>query len=1064
MKLIYILILSFTALLNAQSFGQNKVQYRDFDWNFIQTSHFDIYYYGEEQDLADFTAKVAEESYEQISLHLRWDLKRRVSIMVYNSHNEFQQTNVVGTYMREGIGGVTELFKNRVVFPFEGNYEQFRHVIHHELVHAMINDMVYGGSMQSIVSSRTRIRVPIWSNEGLAEYLSSNWDTKADMVMRDIAVHERMPSVKELNYFMAYKGGQSLWRFIAGKYGREKIGDVFRSMKRTQNDERGYESALGMNYKDLTTKWHKYLKKEYWSDVKDRDPLEDMSEKLTDHKKLNNFYNVSPAISPDGSMVALLSDQGGYFDIQILDAMTGKKIKKLIKGNRSVDFEELKWLQPGLSWSPDNEKIVVAAKAGKSDVLHVINVKTGKSTKYELDMDAVFSAAWSPTNSHIAFVGQVGNSSDIYIFDIETKTTKKITDDIFSDSYPSWNSEGSQIVFVSDRGGNVSGLYDGLMYDHNYSQTDIYIVDVESGKVSQVTETDYNESHPVWANGQESLFYTADYNGVWNLFVHPLNTYDSNAGVKNNQEPYAITNVLTGLQQPTLSKDNNTLIFAGYSGIGWDLYSLDDPLSMKKQIVEPTQFIATKDTTNENIVDLRRHKSSQQDVRSMNEYSGWIFARGYEHTNSTLDEEQNQADLVSIDSTMVDGQYIPRSYKTRFTLDLVSGNLQISNVFGTSGMTYFAFSDILGDHQIAFGTEMVLTLENSDYFFQYAYLKNKMDYYFIAFQNANFFQVDYYSLGRLRHYGIQTIVSHPFNRFQRLDYGLSWHNINYSILEQTINDFGQYEYTSTYESNYSTILPRVSWIYDNSVFGFTGPVDGFRQNTTLTVSPRYGSNKLEFQTFKSDLRKYWRLGKDYTIAVRGFFGRSMGPNKQNFFLGGIPYLLGGGGETNGISDNGNFREVILDTSNASLIHDIYFTEYAWPLRGARFAERLGNNTALINLEVRFPFINYLALGFPLKMIFGNIRGHAFMDIGAAWDDDDPTDIFSPYRSGFTKHEWPEERYGQNVSSEYSPWVTTAGLGTKINLGYFLLKIEMAWDKNVDGYSKPQWYFSLGPDW
>ena len=318
MKYLFILILTSVTILSAQSFGQNKVQYRDFDWNFIQTSHFDIYYYGGEQDLADFTAEVAEESYEQISLHLRWDLKRRVSIMVYNSHNEFQQTNVVATYMREGIGGVTELFKNRVVFPFEGNYEQFRHVIHHELVHAVINDMVYGGSMQSIVSSRTRIRVPIWSNEGLAEYLSSNWDTKADMVMRDIAIHERMPSVKELNYFMAYKGGQSLWRFIAGKYGREKIGDVFRSMKRTQNDERGYESALGMNYDELTKKWHKYLKKEYWSDVKNRDPIEDMSEKLTDHKKLNNFYNVSPAVSPDGSMIALLSDQGGYFDIQIL--------------------------------------------------------------------------------------------------------------------------------------------------------------------------------------------------------------------------------------------------------------------------------------------------------------------------------------------------------------------------------------------------------------------------------------------------------------------------------------------------------------------------------------------------------------------------------------------------------------------------------------------------------------------------------------------------------------------------------------------------------------------------
>ena len=99
-----------------------------------------------------------------------------------------------------------ELFKNRIVFPFDGDFEQFRHVIHHELVHAMLNDMVYGGTAQNMVASRTRVRIPLWSNEGLAEFLSSNWDTKADMVLRDIAVHERMPTINELNYFMAYKG------------------------------------------------------------------------------------------------------------------------------------------------------------------------------------------------------------------------------------------------------------------------------------------------------------------------------------------------------------------------------------------------------------------------------------------------------------------------------------------------------------------------------------------------------------------------------------------------------------------------------------------------------------------------------------------------------------------------------------------------------------------------------------------------------------------------------------------------------------------------------------------
>ena len=1056
---IIIIISYFLNIIIAQSFGQNKVQYQNFDWNYIQTPHFDIYYYENQKFLAEFAADVAEESYEQISVHLRWDLKKRVSIMVYNSHNEFQQTNVIRSYMREGVGGVTELYKNRVVFPFEGNYAQFRHVIHHELVHALINDMVYGGSMQHVISSRTKIRVPIWSNEGLAEYLSSGWDTKADMVIRDIAVHERMPSIKELNYFMAYKGGQSLWKFIAEKYGREKIGDVFRSMKRTQNAEKGYERSLGMNYEELTKQWHKYLKKEYWPDIIDRDPLEDMSEKITDHKKARNFYNVSPSISPDGSMVAVLSDQMGFFDILLLDAITGKKIKKLIKGNRSVDFEELKWLQPGISWSPDSKKIVLAAKAGKSDALHIINVEDRKNEKIQLEMNGVFSAAWSPKGDQIAFIGQVENSSDIYIYNIDNKESVRITDDVFSDSYPSWNPSGTEIIFVSDRGEFISNDFKGKMYDHNFKQTDIYSINILNRKITRYTDTDYNESHPIWSNTEKSIFYTSDYNGVWNLFKMNFEEDGSiNEELNRNNQYYAITNVLTGLQQPTISQNDEMLIFAGYSGIGWDLYSITNPHNLKKEIIQPTNFILNNDKEKETIADLRRHKSNIK-PESSNDYSNWIFADGYQHLNTIIEPELSDK-IVSIDSSQVNGEYISKVYKTRFTLDLVSGNVQISNVFGTSGMTYFSFSDILGDHQISFGTEMVLTLENSDYFFQYAYLKNRLDYYFVGFQTANFFNVGMYSLGRLRHYGFQTLVSHPFSKFQRFDYGISVHNINYSILNQISDPFGHIEYEEISESDYSVILPSISWVYDNSIFGFTGPIDGFRKNTTFTISPG-GDNKLKFQTIKSDLRKYWRFGKDYTFAFRAFFGKSLGLNKQKFFLGGMPYLLAGGGETNGDKDISLFREVLLDTSNASLIHDLYFTEYAFPLRGARFAERFGNNASLFNLEIRFPFINYLALGFPLKILFGNIKGHAFMDIGAAWDETREFDKATRY--GENNSRWPG-RYGDDISGEFSPWITTIGLGTKINLGYFLLRIETAWDKNTNGYSKPQWYFSLGPDW
>nr|MCS5624384.1 biopolymer transporter Tol [Candidatus Neomarinimicrobiota bacterium] len=496
-RIIFIIFLMASTMLNAQSFGQNKVQYRDYDWQFISSPQFDVYYYGDEIELAHFTMEVATDAYEQIAKHLRWNLKKRVSIIVYHSHNEFQQTNVIGQYMQEGIGGVTELFKNRIVLPFEGDYAAFRHVIHHELVHAMINDLVYGGRMQNVISGGMNLRIPLWANEGLAEYLSMNWDTRADMTIRDLAINERIPTIRELEYFLAYKGGQSVWRFIAIKYGREKIGEIFQAMKRHGNAEKGFKEALGMDFEELTEQWHKYIKKEYYPDVAGRDEVKDIAKPLTDHKKDKNFYNVSPTVSPDGSKIAVLSDRSGYMDIYILDAVTGKKIDRVVKGNRSINFEELKFLQPGISWSPDSKRIVIAAKAGAHDALYLINVNTGKDEKIDFNLDGVFTASWSPDGKQLAFVGNEGGASDIYLYDLDSKENRNITADVFSDTEPSWSPDGKMIVFVSDRGGliNQDETTAKDMLNHNYDQQDIYTIDVVSGTVSRITNTDYNENY-----------------------------------------------------------------------------------------------------------------------------------------------------------------------------------------------------------------------------------------------------------------------------------------------------------------------------------------------------------------------------------------------------------------------------------------------------------------------------------------------------------------------------------------------------------------------------------------
>ena len=1055
-RIIFLIIFASSSMLSAQtSFGQNKVQYRDFDWNYISSPQFDIYYYGEEIELAHFTMAAAGEAYEQIAKHLRWNLKKRVPIIVYHSHNEFQQTNVIAQYMQEGIGGVTELFKNRIVIPFEGDYAAFRHVIHHELVHAMINDLVYGGRMQNVISGQIRLQIPLWANEGLAEYLSSNWDTQADMTIRDLAINERIPTIRELEYFLAYKGGQSVWRFIAAKYGREKIGEVFQAMKLRGTAEAGFKEALGMDFEELTEQWHKYIKKEYYPDVAGRDEVNDIAKRLTDHKKSKNFYNVSPTISPDGSKIAVLSDRSGYMDIYILDVVTGKKIKRLIKGNRSINFEELKFLQPGISWSPDSKKIALAAKSGAHDALYLIDVDKGKQKKIIFELDGVFTASWSPDGKQLAFVGNEGGASDIYIYNLDNEKQINITDDIFSDTEPSWSPDGKMIAFVSDRGGlsNNGKTTAKDMINHKYDQKDIYTIDVLSGNVSRITETDYNENYPIFAHTDNKLFYTADYQGTWNLFRHDFNTNESQA----------VTNLLTGLFQLSLTQDDATMVFTGYSGLGWDVYRMNNPLSLDSTELSPTNFILNQEENDkEELVDLRKHKRRGSDANTT-DYATYIFAWEFEHYNN--DQSLDNKPLESKPDSAYkkdNGEYIPQVYKTLFSLDVAQGQYGYNNVFGHQGLIVMYWSDMMGDHQISAAMQSQISLSNSDYYLNYGYLKKRTDYYFTLFHQADFFFAGYSIneintltelTARMRHFGFAAMVSRPFNRFHRIDAGVIIHNLEYKLFEidPLLN-----QNNIVQDDGFISANPTVSYVFDNTVFGYTGPVDGFRQNTTIEFSPAMGNKGISYQKIKIDMRKYHMVTRDYSFAGRIYFGASTGKNPQKYFLGGMQNWLLGTGTTDGVRDDetgeSRWRNVILDSQNNTLLQDIYFSEFAYPLRGARFSERFGTNVFLANFEFRFPFIQYFQLGFP-KILLGNIRGHIFMDIGAAWDD--PRE--------FTDFPYLQTKYGNNLPDKFSPWVKSIGYGIKLPV-LMLFRIEAAYDWTDSGFSKPQWYLSIGYDW
>ncbi|HEX9614736.1 MAG TPA: biopolymer transporter Tol [Bacteroidota bacterium] len=1053
-RIIILLALMFGAFAQGQAqnavFGKNKVQYKNFEWRFIQTSHFDVYYTQEGYELASFTGQAAEEAYESIRTLFRYEITNRISIVVHNSHNEFQQTNVVGEYLVEGIGGVTELFKNRIVLPFEGNYQDFRRVIHHELVHAVINDMFYGGSIQALLASRSPLILPGWMNEGMAEYSALRWDTNSDMFLRDATIHSYLPPIEYLDGYFAYRGGQSVWHYIATKYGEQKIGEILNRIRGTRSIEQGFRSTIGLSIKELSERWQKEQKVLYWPDIAKREEPADYSRRLTDHTKTENFYNTSPAISPQGDRVVFLSDRDDYFDVYLMSATDGEILDKLVSGQRTSNFEELHLLTPGISWSPDGKRIALSVKAGERDAIMIIDVESGDEEKISFDLDGIFSVDWSRDGKSIAFAGLKAPQTDIYVYDLETKRLRNLTDDIFSDSDPVFSPDGKTVYFCSDRKNytdNIALPRDFSMIEFNFDGKDLYGISVESAEIRKVGGSiGSDETSPVVSPDGKKLLYISDRNGINNVYETDLET-----GVDR-----PITNSLTGIYQLSISDDGSKMAFASLTQAGFDVFVMRMPFERALSVaeLEPTEYIKreldlprqekpilTMKSSRESsdtvavvgdvvIVTDTTESQSSYERKSRVDLKNFVFHEDVMRDTTRIAPTADPAVFNVADNVDAEGNYVPRKYKLNFTPDLVYGTAGYSTFYGVEGSTLMAFSDMLGDHQIIFQTNLLLDLKNSDYGLAYYYLPHRIDYGFQGFHSARFLyiadQFGFPVLYRFRQWALGLMASYPIDRFRRLDLSAMWLNLSRDNLDNPTEP----------PQRRSLILPLLSYVKDNSIWrgGWFGPNNGMRFNATFYGSPKFGDNSLDLQTFTVDYRSYSPLFKDFVFVFRGSAGLSAGKDRQNFFIG------GNDGWINRRFDGSTFPIVNVE--------DYAFLTPVLPMRGFNYNAQTGTRYALVNLEARFPLIRYLIGGSILPLGFQNILGAGFLDIGSAWSNTRGWQTFQRTPSG---------------SLRTKDLLLGMGIGTRLFFFGFPLRFDIAWSYDWGELSRPIYYVSIGPE-
>src|SRR5712691_4695334 len=540
----------------AQYFGQNKVQYRSFNFQTIQTEHFDIYYYPDERPGALDAARMAERAYARLSRILHHQFQSRKPIILYASQSDFQQTNVVDA-SGEGLGGVTEFFKHRAVLPFTGSYAEFEHVLQHEMVHQFQYDVYSRGRPGAGVQTLVSVNPPLWFMEGMAEYLSRGpIDPETAMWLRDAALEGHLPSIEDMTadpYIFPYRYGHALWAYIGEKWGDEVIGEILQSSA-TSGLDAAFKRALGRSLEDLSSDWRDAIQTTFLPQLGDHYRARRIAQPTLTQRHSHGRIFLAPALSPDGKDLAFFGDEGGFFvDLWLADGETGRVKRRLVKSTQNNNYESLRFINSAGAFSPDGRYFAIAAKRKDRDDLVILDVKRGREDRrIHVGLSGLQTPHWSRDGTGL----------------------RRLTNDKFADLHPAWSPDGKTIAFVTDRGGETD--FDLL----RFGNLRVALFHLDSGAIELLGNMNTGRNiNPVWAPDGRSLAFVSDRTGINNVFLYDL----------ADSQIYQLTNMFTGVQgitplSPVLTwaQQADRMAFVYYEDGQYSVYSVENPRSLRR--------------------------------------------------------------------------------------------------------------------------------------------------------------------------------------------------------------------------------------------------------------------------------------------------------------------------------------------------------------------------------------------------------------------------------------------------------------------------------------------------
>ncbi|MBY5959415.1 hypothetical protein KUV50_14790 [Membranicola marinus] len=937
----------------SQYFGKNKPKYETQNFSILQTPHFDMYHYLRDRDQINKISQWTEQWHSMHQEVFRDTFPTHNPFILYNDHGDFQQTRAIGGNISIGTGGVTEALKNRVILPIAMTNQQTFHVIGHELVHAFQYNIILGGDSTGLQNLQN---LPLFMVEGLAEYMSKGpKDSQTAMWMRDAVKQGTIPGIKDLTNprFFPYRWGQTFWSFLAGRFGDRVIRPFFQA-----TGAYGFDNAvalvLGTTTDSLSSDWKRNLKAFYDPFTKNKDA--NPAGRVIINENNGGRMNLAPMVSPDGEKIIFFSEKRVLStDLYIADANTGKIEERISTNAFTGSIDDVDFIESAGTWSPDGEQFAyVIIQRGRS-VLMIKNKKGNTVKSFGLKNVSKFSYPdWSPDGKYVVVSGLEQGQTDLYEINLRTERANRLTNNTYSEIMPNYSPDGSRIYFSTDEISYRQGRT-GASWNFNIAHYD---------RTTEET-THLNNLFPGADNlnpvsdKEGNLYFLSDRDGYRNMYM--INTNDSSL--------YQVTDIVTGVSGITpfssaisVTDDGRKVYYNYYTNNKYQIYSYTPDIS-KMTPVDPSDVDQTAA-----LLPTYTRRSPQIVQRNLN----------------TLDEQP----------LMATSEFHKEKYRPKFKLDYISGGggvgVGMGNFIGTStglaGGVDAIFSDILGNNQIYstlalngeiydLGAQILYRNQTgkigwgggiSHVPFRYSsypsYIRDSL-----PVNGGSIPVLDFtYDIYRVFQDQISMFSQYAFNQSIRVEAG-GGYSLYYYRTERWHNyydDFGRiiYQDREKVESpdGFGLFNVQTAFVGDNSTFGFTSPLNGYRFRVGVTQNFGHWN----YLTTLVDLRKYFYLKKS-SLAVRalqyGQYGEDANNNNlSNYVI--YPTFI------RGYSNISNVKLEELGLTNS--------------VRGSKLF--------VGNVEFRVPFTGPEELAIiPTGFILSQLA--LFYDVGTAWSRNNPFD-------------------------------------------------------------------------